>query len=544
MQENTGSNDTAPSSRLFLWRLRRWWQEMVAAIDHGPIIKQVIADGRLSYSYAFMVLISAGIATIGLLMNSAAVIIGAMLISPLMGPIVLAGLSIALAAPKLAARSALGLLVGILLALAISVTIVHFSPLHYVTAEILSRTRPNLFDLLVAFLSGLAGGYAVVRGRGSAIVGVAIATALMPPLAVVGYGLATLNGTIAEGAGLLFLTNLVAIAFAVAIVTLWYGFLPREWQRRHVLWQSFLAATVLVLLAIPLFKTLLTVASETSYTETARAVLAAEVRKHGNGRVVQFDMRFPHRKPLEIQAIVVSRHPDPHLVPLAQRALTSNLGRPVSLQLSQVQTWQVTSATALAPTVTNTAPPPATSAVLTADDIAKNIRAAFPFPLRIIDVDAATKQITLLPAAGNDTTLGAWQKMEEQLQDHYRQWKVVLIPPLQSLPTIDFTLGSSSIDARQEARLAAIVWALQRWKIPTVEVIGRASTLGNQVFNAKLAKARARKVAELLQAGGITVRIRAQFVAPGQLQEEPQRGFAYYQSVDIRLPRVETPAQQ
>ncbi len=517
-------------------RWRSWWRKMVAETDHGAIIKQVIADGRLSNSYAFMVLISAGIATIGLLMNSAAVIIGAMLISPLMGPIVLAGLSIALAAPKLLARSALGLLVGIVLALAISVTIVHFSPLHYVTAEILSRTRPNLFDLLVAFLSGFAGGYAVVRGRGSAIVGVAIATALMPPLAVVGYGIATLSGAIAEGAGLLFLTNLVAIAFAVAIVMLWYGFLPREWQRRHVLWQSLLAATILALLAIPLLKTLLTVASETSYTETARSVLATEVSKFGNGRLVQFNMSFPHSKPLEVHAIIVSRHPDPELARLAQQALAKHLGRPVALHLSQVHTWQVAPSTALAPSVASVPGAPSLP-MPESDKIAEAIRKAFPFPLRILDVDVAKKEITLLPTAESGVSLAAWRNMETQLQDRYRHWQLTLIPPAQALPNVDFAIGSSHIGDQQAEQVAAIVWALQRWQVARVAVIGRASTVGNQSFNAKLAEARARAIAELLREGGIQAHTEAEFVAPGQLQEEPQRGFAYYQSVDIRLPK-------
>ena len=88
----------------------------------------------------------------------------------------------------------------------------HISPIQTVTEEIAARTQPNLFDLLVALFSALAGSYAVIRGREGTIVGVAIATALMPPLAVVGFGLATLNWTVFGGALGLFIPNLVQSA--------------------------------------------------------------------------------------------------------------------------------------------------------------------------------------------------------------------------------------------------------------------------------------------------------------------------------------------
>ncbi|MGO8433453.1 DUF389 domain-containing protein, partial [Rhizobium johnstonii] len=88
---------------------------------------------------------------------------------------------------------------GALLGVAFAALIVLVSPLKEPTAEILSRTRPNLFDLLVALFAALAGSFAIIRGRGETITGVAIATALMPPLATVGYGLATWNMAVLGG---------------------------------------------------------------------------------------------------------------------------------------------------------------------------------------------------------------------------------------------------------------------------------------------------------------------------------------------------------
>ena len=96
-------------------------------------------------------------------------------------------------------RSLTALAIGAALAVAFTALIVLASPLKAPTAEILARTRPNLFDLLVALFAALAGTFAIIRGRGETIVGVAIATALMPPLAVVGYGLATWNMPVLGG---------------------------------------------------------------------------------------------------------------------------------------------------------------------------------------------------------------------------------------------------------------------------------------------------------------------------------------------------------
>ncbi|MEM7678349.1 MAG: DUF389 domain-containing protein, partial [Myxococcota bacterium] len=159
-------------------------------MDHDEVEARIHSDGAFTGRFGFMIIMACAIATLGLLLSSPAVIIGAMLISPLMGPIMLFGFSLALLDFAALRRSIFALSIGIGLALGISFFIVNLSPLTQTTPEIIARTRPNLFDLLVAVFSGLAGGYAVINKKGETIVGVAIATALMPPLAVVGYGLA------------------------------------------------------------------------------------------------------------------------------------------------------------------------------------------------------------------------------------------------------------------------------------------------------------------------------------------------------------------
>jgi uncharacterized hydrophobic protein (TIGR00271 family) len=170
----------------------------------------------LSLNYALELLLAAGIATLGLVLNSPAVVIGAMLISPLMGPILAAGLAFAAADLYLAIKSAVGIALSVVASVAFSATLVWLLPFQAPTGEILARTQPNLLDLGVALFSGLAGSLVVCRGGGgggvTALPGVAIAVALMPPLCTVGFGVgAGWNWAIISGAGLLFLTNLAAI---------------------------------------------------------------------------------------------------------------------------------------------------------------------------------------------------------------------------------------------------------------------------------------------------------------------------------------------
>lgn len=181
-------------------------------------------------SFWLQVLFSAGIATLGLILNSPAVIIGAMLISPLMGPILANGLSLATGDLVLGLRAMASLVLSCLLAIGFSALLVYLLPFKDQTAEIIARTHPNTLDLVVALFSGAVGSLAIckkVKGVVTSIPGVAIAVALMPPLCVVGFGLGVavsedgVNGfIIARGGGLLFLTNLVAITFTAMLVFL------------------------------------------------------------------------------------------------------------------------------------------------------------------------------------------------------------------------------------------------------------------------------------------------------------------------------------
>jgi uncharacterized hydrophobic protein (TIGR00271 family) len=186
------------------------------------------ASTLLDAVYWLQIFFAAGIATLGLVLNSPAVIIGAMLISPLMGPILSGGLALSAGDLVLGIRAAVNLLLSCAVAISIAALLIWLLPFKEVTAEIAARTQPNTLDLLIALFSGAIGSISICKqskGVVTSIPGVAIAVALMPPLCVVGFGVgvaASISGTegwrIARGGALLFLTNLVAITFTAMIV--------------------------------------------------------------------------------------------------------------------------------------------------------------------------------------------------------------------------------------------------------------------------------------------------------------------------------------
>lgn len=222
--ESLTSKRIAPGRVPRSTRLQEWLK--IDALNRPTVYAQVYSGADLlSLNYWLGIVFSAGIATFGLIQDSPAVIIGAMLISPLMGPIMAAGLGLAVGDLYLALKAILNLIASVTVAVALSACIVWLLPFHSATTEILSRTKPTLLDLGIALFSGLAGSVIVGRAGGdglTALPGVAIAVALMPPLCSLGFGFGSgLNTRIIGGAGLLFLTNLVAIissAFAVFLL--------------------------------------------------------------------------------------------------------------------------------------------------------------------------------------------------------------------------------------------------------------------------------------------------------------------------------------
>ncbi|MFQ5381810.1 MAG: DUF389 domain-containing protein [Dehalococcoidia bacterium] len=190
---------------------------------------------RGGVDFGTMVILSTAIAALGLLMDSAVIIVGAMLIAPLMTPIMSAGLGVTQGDGRVVRMSLSTVAFGAMTAVAVGggVGLVH--PHEGVTAQMAARTEPSVSDLLVAIASGAAGAYATCRTQvGSSLAGVGIAVSLVPPLAVVGLGVALGDLEVALGSSLLFLVNLSAIAATASGMFFWLGFRPRSGPTHRV----------------------------------------------------------------------------------------------------------------------------------------------------------------------------------------------------------------------------------------------------------------------------------------------------------------------
>ncbi|MGB1248344.1 MAG: TIGR00341 family protein, partial [Chitinophagales bacterium] len=194
--------------------------EIIDAIKKGVPFR-----GINLYTLIFAVLIC----SVGLNVNSTAVIIGAMLISPLMGPIMGLGLGVGINDFDLMKKAGKNLALAVIFSVLTSCLYFLISPITEVQSELLARTSPTTFDVLIAIFGGLTGVLAgSSKEKGNAIPGVAIATALMPPLCTAGFGIATANWSFVLGAMYLFFINSVMISVTTLTVVKILNFRPKE----------------------------------------------------------------------------------------------------------------------------------------------------------------------------------------------------------------------------------------------------------------------------------------------------------------------------
>jgi len=203
------------------WREKRGlYRELREKEKQDQNVFQNLYNGASpTIEYYILTVLSCLIATTGLLQGSTATIIGAMIVAPLMTPILAFSLGVIWGDLGLIKTASLSLFKGIFISLAISSALAFLIPMEGYSSEITARTAPTIFDIIVAFASGLVGAYGNANKRiSNTLVGIAIAVALMPPLCTIGIGIGTMNRAIASGASLLFLINLVSISLAGAIV--------------------------------------------------------------------------------------------------------------------------------------------------------------------------------------------------------------------------------------------------------------------------------------------------------------------------------------
>ena len=223
------------------------------------------------------------IASIGLNVNSTAVIIGAMLISLLMGPIVGAGFALATYDFDLLKKTGQSLLIATVVSLIVSFIYFYISPFKDVQSELLARTSPTIYDVLIAFVGGLVGAISLTRqDRGNPIPGVAIATALMPPLCTAGFGLATGNISYFLGAFYLYSINCFFIGIATFLIIKYLKYTPKNTGNEALNKRLRVVITTLVILIVtPSLYLAYSLLKEKEFHENVSHYITAEFENSG-----------------------------------------------------------------------------------------------------------------------------------------------------------------------------------------------------------------------------------------------------------------------
>lgn len=259
------------------------------------------------------------IASLGLNVNSTAVIIGAMLISPLMGPIMGVGLSIGLNDFELMKRSLKSYLIATLFSVTTATIYFAFTPLDEVQSELLARTSPTIYDVFIALVGGLAGIVALAtKEKGNVIPGVAIATALMPPLCTAGFGLATGNLLYFLGAFYLYFINSVFISLATYIGVRVMHFQRKQFVdkareklvRRYIIW-------ITVGTMCPAVYLTYNIVRETFYQTSASHFIAEELQ-FPDSQILSREISYDKR---EIKVVLIGKEVSKEQIAAAQRRL-------------------------------------------------------------------------------------------------------------------------------------------------------------------------------------------------------------------------------
>lgn len=327
-----------------LAELKRLWRgrELIQGDERRELIDQLFPRGvnrrQFFTRFVSLMMLSTAIAVFGILADSTAVVIGAMLVAPLMFPVLGFAAAVVMGWPRRVLKRALLVAAGTFLAVLLAAVISFVIPGREtpLPAELMARTSPNLLDLGIALAAGAAGAYGQVRRHAAdALTGVAVAVALVPPLAVVGITLQLTEWQLALGAGLLFLANVVGIVIAASVTFLAAGFVPgrnplhgHTQILRGVSW----AAIAAIIVVLPMQFGRGAVLPVSDPTDEVTAVVEEYV---GDGlastEVVEVDVNVKDGF-TEVDVVVASSVVGPLADPLAAK-LAEHLSTPVRLRL-------------------------------------------------------------------------------------------------------------------------------------------------------------------------------------------------------------------
>ncbi|MEL6602315.1 MAG: DUF389 domain-containing protein [Cyanobacteria bacterium J06614_10] len=291
--------------RIDEWSSKYLVGRRVSPQAHQHMQDSLMDEAELDYDYVVLTIGACLIATFGLLTNSAAVIIGAMLVAPLMSPIRSVAFGILEGDLELVVTGLKALGTGTAIAIALSALIGLGSGFLEYGSEVASRSSPNLLDLGIAITAGGLSGYAKVQPRlSNTLAGTAIAVALMPPLCVVGLGIAQFNGALTLGAGLLYCTNLLGITLACMLAFFIAGYSPFRRARRP------LSAVVLLtsLLVIPLGISLVELVRQNQLEANVKRALIEDTQTFQNMQLVSSYTNWQTAPP-EVSMVVNANQP-------------------------------------------------------------------------------------------------------------------------------------------------------------------------------------------------------------------------------------------
>lgn len=294
--------------------------------DYRDLFVALRAEAALSSPYLVLTVLSVLLALTGLYANSAPVIIGAMILAPLMSPIISLAMGLARTEPALIRNSLRTLMIGVATGLFCAVAVAWMMPLENLTAEMQSRLSPTLLDLSVAVISGIAGAYAHAKEEiAKSLAGVAIAVALVPPLSVAGIGLGWGDWSMARGALLLFTTNLVGISLAASATFLVLGFAPFKLARKGLA----ISLLLLAVITVPLY---MAFADLVEQGRMMRLVPRGEIELAGQPVSLRIVKVRTGRQPLVRVVLSAPRQLDASHVDALKQMISERLGRSVLLE--------------------------------------------------------------------------------------------------------------------------------------------------------------------------------------------------------------------
>lgn len=300
------------------------WVRHATSDEFKELFALLRTNAQTSSSYLVLMALSTMIATFGLFGDSAPVVIGAMILAPLMGPIISLAMGALRQDSLLIKNSMITIFWGIILGLIFSIIITWITPLEVLNNQITARIRPNLLDLGIAIASGIAGAYAYSKEEISkTLAGVAISVALVPPLAVAGIGIGWMDWNVFGGAMLLLGTNLAGIVMAASLTFLLLGFSPFRLAKRGLL----ISLGIMIAVSLPLGLSFNKMVEQNSIIQD----LAGNEIPHGLLR----EVKVLQMEPLKLSVTILSEKAlDEQDFKEIREEIEEKIGQEISLELT------------------------------------------------------------------------------------------------------------------------------------------------------------------------------------------------------------------